>query len=236
MKKTNEPVIKTENADHSGAAVTGGGHLRERGIERRRKMLDAALRLLCEKGFDGISIADVVKEAGGSLSSAYKFFRNKEGLLFAVFEETMRKMSGMVSTIELSGDSFSERLSAFIRAVFDARTDVQAKLFIFGGFAVESFRRCSLAAFESLLLPRVTEALEKIADETDVSFRIPAEDAALILVRLLRGTLIEVILTSGADKARLEKAVRLTTAAVSSFTEPRVSKRCKRRVSSSPSK
>ena len=237
MKKTKELAKKSKQPNQVIDSGTDREPLlRKRGIERRRKMLDAALKLLQEKGFDEVSMNDVVREAGGSLSSAYKFFRNKEGLLIAVFEETMRRMGETIAKTELRGVSFSEKLGALIHGVFEARADAQAKIFIFNGLAIESFRRRSLATFENLLFPRFTEALERIAAETCVSFRIPAEDVALVLVRLLRGTLIEVILTSGTDKTRLEKAVRLITEAISSFTEVRDSKRNKRRSSASPSR
>ena len=237
MKKTKEQSKKTEPPDRGvDGEADRAPLLRKRGIERRRKMLDAALKLLQEKGFEGVSMNDVVREAGGSLSSAYKFFRNKEGLLIAVFEETMRRKGETIAKIEFRGASFSEKLDALIRGVFEAGTEAQATIFIFNGLVIESFRRRSLAAFEKLLFPRFTEVLERIADETCVSFRIPAEDVALVLVRLLRGTLIEVILTPGTDKARLEKGVRLITEAVSSFTEIRDSKKNKRRSSVSPSR
>lgn len=199
-------------------------------------MLDAALKHLQEKGVDGVSMNNMVREAGGALSSAYKIFRNKEGLLIAAFEETMCRKGETVAKIELRGASFFEKLGALIRGVFEVRTEALATIFIFNGLAIESFCRRSLAAFEKLLFPRFTEALERIADETCVSFRIPAEDVDHVLVRLLRDTLIEVILTPGTDKARLEECVRLITEAVSSFTEVRDSKKNKRRSSASPSR
>lgn len=199
-------------------------------------MLDAALKLLQEKGVDGVSLNNMVREAGGALSSAYKFFRNKEGLLIAALEETMRRKGETIAKIELRGATFSEKLGVLIRGVFEARTEAQTNIFIFNGLAIESFRRRSLATFEKFLFSRFTEALERIAAETCDSFRIPAEDVDHVLVRLLRDTLIEVILTPGIDKARLEECVRLITEAVSSFTEVRDSKKNKRRSSASPSR
>ncbi len=52
-----------------------------RGIERRLALLLSATELFLEKGYDAVSLDDIVNHAGGSKASIYKYFGNKEGLL-----------------------------------------------------------------------------------------------------------------------------------------------------------
>ncbi|EMF9960905.1 TetR/AcrR family transcriptional regulator [Acinetobacter baumannii] len=52
-----------------------------RGIERRLALLLSATELFLEKGYDAVSLDDIVNHAGGSKTSIYKYFGNKDGLL-----------------------------------------------------------------------------------------------------------------------------------------------------------
>lgn len=55
-----------------------------RGIERRLALLLSATELFLEKGYDAVSLDDIVNHAGGSKASIYKYFGNKEGLFAAI--------------------------------------------------------------------------------------------------------------------------------------------------------
>jgi AcrR family transcriptional regulator len=48
--------------------------------------MEAALSLFTEKGYAAVSMDEITRVAGGSKSSLYKFFGNKEGVLKAVVE------------------------------------------------------------------------------------------------------------------------------------------------------
>ena len=55
-----------------------------RGHERRLAFLLSANRLFLERGFDAVSLDDIVNHAGGSKASIYKYFGNKLGLFTAI--------------------------------------------------------------------------------------------------------------------------------------------------------
>lgn len=55
--------------------------LRER---RQGAILDAAETLFLEQGYEGTSLAEIVKLSGGSLATLYELFGNKQGLLHAI--------------------------------------------------------------------------------------------------------------------------------------------------------
>lgn len=55
-----------------------------RGQERRLALLLCATDLFLEKGYDAVSLDDIVNHAGGSKTSIYKYFGNKEGLFTAI--------------------------------------------------------------------------------------------------------------------------------------------------------
>jgi len=54
--------------------------------ERREQLIDTALRVFAEKGWDATSIPDLARAAGIAQGLMYHYFRNKEELLIAVIE------------------------------------------------------------------------------------------------------------------------------------------------------
>ncbi|SDB88362.1 TetR/AcrR family transcriptional regulator [Acinetobacter boissieri] len=56
----------------------------KRGMERCIAFLNIATDLFLEKGYDAVSLSDIIQHTGGSKASIYKFFGNKEGLFKAI--------------------------------------------------------------------------------------------------------------------------------------------------------
>lgn len=57
---------------------------------RYRALIDAATKLFLEFGYAGASMNQLVERAGGSKSSIYAYFRDKEGLFIAVIDDMVR--------------------------------------------------------------------------------------------------------------------------------------------------
>ncbi|MGP1561442.1 MAG: TetR/AcrR family transcriptional regulator [Helicobacteraceae bacterium] len=64
---------------------------------RYEKFLDAAFEVFVEKGFEGAQLSQIIKKAGGSLATLYKYFDSKEGLFEVIlkqkFEHTLSKIN-----------------------------------------------------------------------------------------------------------------------------------------------
>lgn len=54
---------------------------------RKDRIMDAALRIFAEKGFQNATITEISKEAGVSEATVYEYFGTKEDLLFAIPEK-----------------------------------------------------------------------------------------------------------------------------------------------------
>jgi AcrR family transcriptional regulator len=63
---------------------------REQAQETRRRMLDAAGRLLAERGYAGTTIAAVAAEAGVAVETVYAAFRNKRTLVGELVRTSVR--------------------------------------------------------------------------------------------------------------------------------------------------
>lgn len=59
---------------------------RQKALERREQLIDAALQVFAEKGFDASTIKDIAAAAGVTDGLIYHYFSSKEELLWAVVE------------------------------------------------------------------------------------------------------------------------------------------------------
>lgn len=82
-------------------------------LRRVRRIVDAAVRLAEEGGFEGMRLRDVAEAASVSLGTLYKYFRSKEDvLLFALNEDVGRGEAAMVSN-PVTGSSPLDRVTTF---------------------------------------------------------------------------------------------------------------------------
>lgn len=109
------------------------------GDRRRQAMIEAAYELFMQKGYASVSVDDVIRVAGGSKSTLYKFFGNKAGLLRAVISaladdmldrfdiefhaartprESLLRIGGALADLALSANAIDQ----FRHAVAHART------------------------------------------------------------------------------------------------------------------
>lgn len=62
-----------------------------RSQETLDRILDAAEQLIAEKGFEDATVAELVRRAGSSVGAFYARFRDKDGLLYAVYERYLEQ-------------------------------------------------------------------------------------------------------------------------------------------------
>lgn len=74
---------------------------KSRGDLRREAFLKAALEVFLEQGYESASMAEIVNRAGGSLTTLYNQFGDKQGLFLAMIRERAHTLSASMF-VELS--------------------------------------------------------------------------------------------------------------------------------------
>ncbi len=91
--------------------------------QRREQLLDAALKLIAEHGFAGVSMEAIAREAEIAKTVVYEAFGNLEDLLGALLEREQRRVLeaivASVPQLPLSGDP-AEILAGSIRTALEA--------------------------------------------------------------------------------------------------------------------
>ncbi|HEV2130979.1 MAG TPA: TetR/AcrR family transcriptional regulator [Longimicrobiaceae bacterium] len=85
--------------------------------ESRAKILEHALRLFAEHGYDRTSVKMIAEAAGIAQGLLYNYFESKEHLLREIFAQSMRDVQESFAEAEASG-SAEERIERLIRASF----------------------------------------------------------------------------------------------------------------------
>ncbi len=90
-----------------------------RSQETLERILDAAEVLVTEKGFDDTPVAEVVRRAGSSVGAFYTRFKDKDGLLHALydryFEQAMATSDAALDPARWEGATIAEILSSVVR-------------------------------------------------------------------------------------------------------------------------
>jgi TetR/AcrR family transcriptional regulator, fatty acid metabolism regulator protein len=78
--------------------------------ERRRQILDAAVRAFAKKGYHASRVSDIAEEAGVAYGLVYHYFESKDAVLEAIFREMWGMMVGAINAVETLDDSPREQL------------------------------------------------------------------------------------------------------------------------------
>jgi TetR/AcrR family fatty acid metabolism transcriptional regulator len=179
-------------------------------VDKRRLILDAAIRVFARRGFHHCRVSDVADEAGVAYGLVYHYFRSKEEILNTLFLERWQIMLDAIAEI-------------------DARQELQPreKLYEIASFIVDSYRNDpdlmkviivevtrAANSFGALHLEKIREAYEGIAriiDDGSIKSEVPSEFAALFfygaIEQLLTGWIFELLPHTDEDFERAKGLV-----------------------------
>lgn len=143
--------------------------------ERKAELLDTAMRLFAEKGYDNVSVRSVAREAGVASGLAYHYFDSKQRLFDAAIGHYAERCSeGMRAALDDGALSLDEKIEGAIAAATEhAAFPHGSRLHAEGNGTLHD--RLSLGICEAVR-PRMQAALELDAARRGA----PAGDAALL--------------------------------------------------------
>ncbi|MEP6909705.1 MAG: TetR/AcrR family transcriptional regulator [Actinomycetota bacterium] len=78
--------------------------------EKRRQILDAAVRAFGRKGYHACRVGEIAEEAGVAYGLVYHYFGSKEEVLESIFRETWTQMLARVREVQDEGGSAREQV------------------------------------------------------------------------------------------------------------------------------
>ncbi len=173
---------------------------RRAAVDKRRMILDAAIRVFARRGFHSCRVSDVADEAGVAYGLVYHYFDSKEEILSTLFTERWQVMLDAIGEIDaregLTAREKLELVASFIIDSYRYEPDLMKVIIVEVTRAANTFGRHHL--------PEIREAYAMIAQivesaRADGSFKsdISGEFAALCfygaIEQLLSGWIFEML-------------------------------------------
>lgn len=106
MKEKNKPNASSQSAAHNPGSDSAGKPAKD----ARVRILEEAKKLFRQKGFEGVSINDIVNVVGVKKPTIYYYFGDKEGLFVKVLVAMLRHGHDFVSANMRAGMSTADKL------------------------------------------------------------------------------------------------------------------------------
>jgi TetR/AcrR family transcriptional regulator, fatty acid metabolism regulator protein len=78
--------------------------------EKRRRILEAAVRAFARKGYHACRVGEIASEAGVAYGLVYHYFTSKDEILETIFRDTWTQMLTAIEAVEEDGVPASEQL------------------------------------------------------------------------------------------------------------------------------
>ena len=88
--------------------------------DKRRTILDAAVRVFARQGFNQCRVSDIADEAGVAYGLVYHYFRSKDEVLDTLFLERWNVMLEVIADIDRQSIPAREKLHAIASFIVDS--------------------------------------------------------------------------------------------------------------------
>jgi len=193
-------------------------------VDKRRQILDAAIRVFARQGFHSTRVSDIADEAGVAYGLVYHYFKSKDEVLNELFSERWSLLLAAIGEADREGVSPRAKLEAVAGFIVDSyRHDPELMKVII----VEVTRAAN--SFGRTHLPEIRRAYDSIAKivaggqeagvfRRDVDPTFASMSFYGAIEQLLSGWIFELIPASDTD---FEEAKSLVVATICDGLEPR---------------
>jgi len=101
-----------------GSLALSSGVLTDRSIalaDKRRRILEAAIRVFADNGYHGSRVGDIAEDAGVAHGLLYHYFASKEDVLRTIFVENWGQLITRFRAVEESHESAAEKLEGIAK-------------------------------------------------------------------------------------------------------------------------
>ena len=92
-------------------------------MDNRQLIMNSALTLFYESGYDAVGVQQIVDSAGVSKPTLYYYFGSKQGLLEALLNEHFQPMEQKLIEASETGKNIPEKLYRIARAFFNGASE-----------------------------------------------------------------------------------------------------------------
>lgn len=178
-------------------------------VERRARILDAAIALAADGGFEAVQMRSVAEQADVALGTLYRYFPSKIHLLVSALARELEQTAGWVTAAPVPGATSADRVARVLEGLSRTLQDHErvaealTRAFMFADRTVEQEIGAVVRALSAMLTHAMRPGADPSDDELGIA-RVIADVWFSSLVGWVSGR------ASAADTARhVDRAVRL---------------------------
>ena len=167
-------------------------------IETKKKIFDATMELIDEKGIDSVQIEEISRKAGVSVGLFYKYFANKSDVIMEAKHRALDEFYMGIHETFLNGLRGEEKIFRFVWHIVDYHKNKLSKEELKHMYAtmLTNPSRGQLITTEKRPIYLVFhEGLQEMVEDGILEESVSVEMATHHLVMLIRGTVFEYLLT-----------------------------------------
>ena len=186
---------------------------RNAGVDKRRLILDAAIRVFARRGFHHCRVSDVADEAGVAYGLVYHYFGSKEEILNQVFSERWQLMLDAIAEIdrqELPARDKLYRVASFIIDSYHHEPDLMKVIIVEVTRAANTFGRDHLEKIReayAMIAAIVDQARQDGSFKEDISAEFAAMCFYGAIEQLLSGWIFGILPTTDVEFERAKGLV-----------------------------
>jgi TetR/AcrR family transcriptional regulator, fatty acid metabolism regulator protein len=192
-------------------------------VDKRRQILDAAVRVFARQGFHSTRVSDIADEAGVAYGLVYHYFRSKDQVLNELFSERWSLLLAAIEETDRERPARQRlaRVAGFIVDSYRHDPELMKVIIVEVTRAANSFGRTHLPeirkAYE-LIAEIVAEGQDQGAFRDDIDPNFASMSFYGAIEQLLSGWIFELIPSGSQD---FDRAAELVVGTICDGLEPR---------------
>lgn len=166
------------------------GRVARRQKRNRRALIDAARRIMSEKGIDASTMLEIAEQADVGAGTVYNYFKSKEDLAISVLEELMHDLGVKIDRV---GNSFEDKAQVYafgIRTVIDTATgDVRWQQLLYRSEVIANAMFRQMGPFAIRDLETATKAGRFNVDDAELTWKMATHAIVGVALAVTTGEL-----------------------------------------------
>lgn len=180
-------------------------------LDKRRILLDAAVRVFARRGYHAARVGDIAEEAGVAHGLLYHYFKSKDEVLETIFNDTWSELLAAVRDVEESGDPASVQLrhvAAILLRSWRRQPDLVRVLVLEVTRSAQLGERVSDVRDAMAAIERIVTRGQEAGDlRRDLDPRLASVVFYGAIEEILTGWVLELLPDGDEDVARAEETV-----------------------------
>jgi TetR/AcrR family transcriptional regulator, cholesterol catabolism regulator len=159
--------LEARNAAASAASPAPVARLAASQLRRMRRIVDAAVELAEQGGFEAVRLRDVAERSDVALGTLYKYFRSKEDILLFALNEQLERLEQLMAARPIVGGRPYARAGEFFRRATRAlaRRPQFARALIRAMATGDQATAVKIAAFQLRISRLISSALRGVVPD-----------------------------------------------------------------------